>query len=70
MTQPIEMKLTWYTSFDTESELQDFLDEVAGIHARRYGTDIAYQALAEDGHYNGRRNFIRTNITRTSPSTT
>jgi len=67
MSTPIKVKLTWHTAFDTEAELQEFLDEVAGIHARRYGTNVAYNALSEDGFYNGTRNFIRTNITRKEP---
>jgi len=60
----IKLKLTWYTAFESETELQEFLDEVAGIHARRYGTNVAHKALTEDGFYDGRVNFIRTDITR------
>jgi len=67
MKDPIKVKLTWHTAFDTEAELQIFLKEVTDIHANRYGTDVAYKALTEDRRYDGKLNFIRTNITRKEP---
>jgi len=60
----IRMKLTWHTAFNTEEELQDFLKAIADVHAQRYGTYAARDSLLTRGHYDGRLNFIRTNITR------
>jgi len=62
MNKKIEVALRWDTEFETESEVQEFIARIAGVHAEMYGTGAVGKALASDGEYHGAVNHITVKV--------
>lgn len=65
----ITVELTWNTLFETKEEYDEFVKEIANIHTRRYGTNVAEEPLLNSDYYEGARNFIAVNHSDFSGST-
>jgi hypothetical protein len=57
-----KVTLTWETSFNTDEEVQLFIEQVAQIHEVQYGTTVAKEELMCNGKYEGVTNHIEVKI--------
>ena len=55
------IKLTWETSFETNKEVNEFINYIAMVHSNIYccSLDVTYKPLIKKGKYTGARNKIK-----------
>jgi hypothetical protein len=54
----VTVHVDWKTSFDTKEEADEFVENLAYVHAQRYATDVVEEQLMANGLYVGSRNVI------------
>ena len=60
----INVTLEWKTTFHSEKEYNQFISDIADIHAQRYGTNVVKSSLIQNNQYTGKTNSIIVKTTK------